>query len=285
LRPMPIRRPAPDLRRGSWFAQQGGSGLRFGGLPGSGAIPSARARSPSLQAAAHLSSRGLAARTSVNSSAETDVSDALDELLSHARVTLKSLDGLRAQQVPKAQVDPKPRSSARGAAAFAPRVQDPRKAPSFWKPQCGAHLWSGGTAGTLSDDDLDDDLASSSESESGDPDWDYLRRGYGQAGASLRPGAGAGISPQASAASSRPPPMPRGASVPPPQPPSNNNNNNNKNDKNNNNNSNNNNCLHERSSGDFNVCSMLSNLWFCCCLQRLSALIPFFVSHRRGMLS
>jgi len=229
------RRPPPDLRRGSWFAQQGASGLRFGGLQGSGPAPGGRGRGLSSSVPPERGVKapaGAPAPTGAGSrsSQGADISDALDDLLSHARITLKQLDALRAQQASstsQARGRGKPDLSA--PAAKAANSRDPRKRPNFWKPACNPRLWSGGSPATddgssqLCSDD--EDSESSADSDSGDLNWDFLHRG-GFAGAAA---AGPRQSPAAQAASAAAAAhfqLPRrGGSVPPatagtPTPPS-----------------------------------------------------------------
>lgn len=244
------RRPPPDLRRGSWFAQQGGSGLRVGGgVQGQGA-QSLGARGRGAAAAPSESSGRSREPTSSSrtnggrlSPGSSDISDALDELLCHAKVTLKQLDALRSQQTASSKKGQEAKGASTGvgsggassgaAARQAPQYaktagrKDPRKRPGFWRPSCNAHLWSG-SAAPGAEDSLsqlgsdDEDLASTSESEGGDADWDFLRRG-GVGGGAFR------SSPASQAAASMsgggqfprrgysmPPPMP----PPPPRPPS-----------------------------------------------------------------
>lgn len=221
------RRPPPDLRRGSWFAQQGASGLRFGGLQGSGPAPGGRGRGLSSSVPPDSAGRGVKApaagptpTSASRPSQGVDISDALDDLLSHARITLKQLDALRAQQAASASQARGQGRPERQPAAKAASTRDPRKRSSFWKPTCNPRQWSGGTPAT--DDGLsqrcsdDEDSESTDESDSGDMNWDILHRG-GFAGAAP---AGPRQSPAAQAASAAAAahfPLPRrGGSVPPP---------------------------------------------------------------------
>eukprot|EP00930_Biecheleria_cincta_P048458 TRINITY_DN33761_c0_g1_i1.p1 TRINITY_DN33761_c0_g1~~TRINITY_DN33761_c0_g1_i1.p1 ORF type:complete len:389 (+),score=76.13 TRINITY_DN33761_c0_g1_i1:92-1258(+) len=223
------RRPPPDLRRGSWFAQQGAAGLRFGGLQGSGPAPGGRGRGLSSSVPPEVAGRSVkgpaAAPASTGASSRSaqgvDISDALDDLLSHARITLKQLDALRAQQAASTSQAPRGQGKAdRQSAAKAANTRDPRKRPNFWKPTCNPRLWSGGSPAT--DDGLsqpcsdDEDSESSVDSDSGDLNWDFLHRG-GVAGAAA---AGPRQSPAAQAASAAAAAhfqLPRrGGSVPPP---------------------------------------------------------------------
>lgn len=114
------------------------------------------------------------------------MNDALDELLSHAKVTLKHLEALRAQQmnnhpsVPSGsqKVQPSQKKDVKPNEARS----DPRSRPGFWKPQCDAHLWRGTTIDDLlngSDDD-GDSLASSEDEDEGDnTNWNFLPRAHG----------------------------------------------------------------------------------------------------------
>ncbi|CAJ1439222.1 unnamed protein product [Effrenium voratum] len=153
-----MAKPPVDVQRGSWFAKHGGARLRFGGLPGGANVSSS-------------GSRGISpARSklpSVSRTPQHEVSDALDDLLMHARATLKQLDALRAQQAAFAKRGAAPPPGVPKASAGRP--------PGFWRPSCKAHLWSGNTwdfeNGLF---DSDDDLEST-ESEGSDFDWDLLR--------------------------------------------------------------------------------------------------------------
>lgn len=195
------RRPI-DLQRGSWLAQQGDAGIRFSGLQGKGAgsrlrqIPLASMRSASPAFGVRQNSPPQA--SPLPGTYGSTVNDALDELLSHARITLRQLDSLSAGRSGKA-ANTQPRSASSGPRLGAARPTKTKKAPGagFWKPQCKAHLWSecsspDSTSPLGSDDDKDDD-ASTVSSVSGDDttpaDWDCLRRAqyYSPAGGQRGP--------------------------------------------------------------------------------------------------
>mmetsp|Transcript_75363 Transcript_75363/g.133035 ORF Transcript_75363/g.133035 Transcript_75363/m.133035 type:complete len:375 (+) Transcript_75363:72-1196(+) len=226
------RRP-PDPRRGSWFAQQGGAGLRFGGVQGSAGLglrgqgaPAAGRKPRESSAPPAPSSASSSGRFSRQGTTGSDVSDALDELLSHARVTLQQLDKLRAQQQAQAKAakDGKNAKMPMGRAGYNKAAQDasqtrrrdPRSRPGFWKPSCNAHLWSGGTPGTedsLSQLGSDDEDLESTDSECEEA-WDFIRKGA--SGPRISPAAAAASA--ASAAFGRAGFQARGSSVPPPKP-------------------------------------------------------------------
>jgi len=136
------------VNRGSWFAQQGGSGLPCRGLlPDSASIAG---RSTGVSAGVF--------RSSPHPTTQVDdpLSDALDELLGHAQASLKHLDYLQA----------KAKSYARPESGSERQRQPLRRrdsgSSSFWNPRCHAHLWSedldfGDAASTLSSDDSEDD--------------------------------------------------------------------------------------------------------------------------------
>ncbi|CAK9024214.1 Ras-related protein Rab-13 [Durusdinium trenchii] len=193
-------RPPVDLHRGSWFAKHGGARLRFGGVPGGPNVSSSKGPSPA-------SERRKVPPVS-KSFSTTEMSDALDDLLLHARATLKQLDAMRAQHAKNSGGSRQPVMRGLGGVR-----------PHFWRPSCQAHLWTGATHDF--DDllfDSDEDLESS-ESE-GSVDWDFL---HGVRGAKP-PGLGPFRSPAADAAraasTAKAPPLPKRVfTVPPPPPP------------------------------------------------------------------
>jgi len=183
------RRQAPDLRRGSWLARQGGAGLRCGGLqgqsglavagPGSGPGPPAgwglpRASSASRTVTPLESLTPRQGATPKNRPPGSPLSDALDDLLAHARISLKHLDSLKAGTIPP-----------KAAAAAPPSHREP---PGFWRPRCSAHLWSaGGGASWDVGSECGDDSEPSSDSECADAAWDFLEAVGGRGSASSAP--------------------------------------------------------------------------------------------------
>lgn len=195
-----------NLQRGGWLAQQGDAGLRFSGLPSNGTgkitgvrqvpLSSARAPSPNHSFAADegkrqsMGQKPQQATAGASATCGASVNDALDELLLHARITLKHLESLSGRAAgnagpggPGAKVEPRGQAKGKSRAPNGERKAKARPPDaSFWKPKCKSHLWSetsspdstfGGNA-----DDADD--ASTASSVSGDDttpeDWELLRR-------------------------------------------------------------------------------------------------------------
>jgi len=171
-------RPPLDHRRGSWFAQHGGTRLRFGGVHGTGAAlgSGSTGSSPSETRARSLTGKGSRLPQS------SDVSDALDELLAHARATLSQLDALRGHSM-RGQAsgsDSKEASqNLRGGKIPVAQARRPARdeKPGFWRPRCQAHLWRGATEDYTNDSlfDSDEDLEST-DSEGSESQWDFIRR-------------------------------------------------------------------------------------------------------------
>jgi len=119
----------------------------------------------------------------------SDVSDALDDLLAHARATLSQLDALRAQPARQAKAtgseasgrahkphDGGPQGAKAHGGQARPRGREQK--PGFWRPSCQAHLWRGATHGYMDDLflDSDDDDLESTESEGSEDAWNFLPR-------------------------------------------------------------------------------------------------------------
>lgn len=140
-----------------------------------------------------------------------DVSDALDDLLLHARATLKQLDAMRARQAAS--------SNREGATGKSNRTGPAMRGlggvrPQFWHPSCQAHLWTGVTHDFDGLFDSDDEDLESTDSE-GSVDWDLLHGARSRPGRFRSPAAEAARA--ASAAKAAPLPK-RGFSMPPPRP-------------------------------------------------------------------
>lgn len=195
-----------DLNRGSWFAKHGGARLRFGAVPGGPNVSSHGPTSGERKGKVPAPAKHFPA---------SDVSDALDDLLLHARATLKQLDAMRARQASKSRAEPTSNTAGKGRPATMRGLGGVR--PQFWRPSCQAHLWTGVAHDFDGLFDSDDDLEST-ESE-GSVDWDLL---HGASKAPGRPGhfrsPAADAARAASAAKAAPLPK-RGFSVPPPPPP------------------------------------------------------------------
>lgn len=145
----------------------------------------------------------------------SDVSDALDDLLLHARATLKQLDAMRARQAAS--------SNREGTTGKSNRTGPAMKGlggvrPQFWRPSCQAHLWTGVTHDLDGLFDSDDEDLESTDSE-GSVDWDLLHGA--RASRASRPmrfrSPAAEAARAASAAKAAPLPK-RGFSMPPPGP-------------------------------------------------------------------
>ncbi|CAE7236086.1 unnamed protein product [Symbiodinium sp. KB8] len=171
-------RPPLDHRRGSWFAQHGGTRLRFGGVHGTGAAIGQGSTGSSPSETRGRSFAGKGSRLPQSS----DVSDALDELLAHARATLSQLDALRGHSMRghASGSDSKEASqNLRGGKIPAAQARRPARdeKPGFWKPRCQAHLWRGATEDYTNDSlfDSDEDLEST-DSEGSESQWDFIHR-------------------------------------------------------------------------------------------------------------
>eukprot|EP00434_Breviolum_minutum_P006602 symbB.v1.2.005829.t1/scaffold343.1/size224757/6 len=121
-----------DLNRGSWFAKHGGARLRFGAVPGGPNVSSHGPTSGERKGKVPAPAKHFPA---------SDVSDALDDLLLHARATLKQLDAMRARQASKGRAEPTSNTAGKGRPATMRGLGGVR--PQFWRPSCQAHLWTG----------------------------------------------------------------------------------------------------------------------------------------------
>lgn len=159
-----------DARRGRWLAQQGSTGLRC-----SSSGPQLRAqvlRGPRRVVPPPQQFRPEVARAVSRSGSSP--SDALDELLSHARVTLDHLEGLcaRAQQQPQTiprRVDAP--TTIPGGVKMRRRSGPPSDV--FWRPRCNAHLWSDGDSSMSCDSGSEEDGFLSTESREDHEESDF----------------------------------------------------------------------------------------------------------------
>lgn len=187
---LPAKLPAPAARAGSWLAQKGDTGLRLHGYA-SGASFSGRTAAaenrcqegPRLRTGSQPSPRQPAQRPSSRATSEgDDISDSLDELLTHAQASLNLLERLKrrdatAQEEILRKGDP--HSNLAPEAAKLKAKLDRRKAEkedSFWKPRCEARLWSGADEedGVFGSCGSDTESTASDESDSRVA-WDCLR--------------------------------------------------------------------------------------------------------------
>jgi len=177
------------VNRGSWFAQQGGAGLRFGGFHANAGLSSRNLGRPGVGKLSHAAGKAASPRTPLETlnPPETGprpgspLSDALDDLLSHAQVTLKHLESIRAQsqqpRQPRQQQPQEPPSSTahprqEGGAS---RRHASQPHDGFWRPRCQAHLWGDGGGSCSGGSDSDSDLLSTDSEDESDPSsWAFL---------------------------------------------------------------------------------------------------------------
>eukprot|EP00438_Fugacium_kawagutii_P024575 Skav223355 [mRNA] locus=scaffold200:478665:502432:+ [translate_table: standard] len=140
-----------------------------------------------------------------------DVSDALDDLLLHARATLKQLDAMRARHA-SASARAEGKEGKRDRQGLTMRGLGGAR-PQFWRPSCQAHLWTGMDHDFDGLWDSDEDLESTDSEDS--VDWDILHgaaRGSGRPGHFRSPAAEAARAASAAKAA----PLPKRFPMPPP---------------------------------------------------------------------
>lgn len=109
----------------------------------------------------HLRPGAAVAATTQSGSASND---ALDELLSHARVTLERPEGLRGLATKKPKSIPRRADAPSMASSSEARRRSGPPSDTFWRPRCNAHLWSDGGSSLSDDSSCDEDRSVSSES-------------------------------------------------------------------------------------------------------------------------